>query len=257
MVLFPRDVFICHASPDKEEYARPLERALGRQALSCWVDEGQIWPGDSLTTSLNSGLASTRFVSVLVTRRFMDKEPGWTEKELNAAFHREVRTGETVVVPILAISEDEWFERFPLLADKLYIPWALGPEGVAERIATRFERIPASDWFCDHPREHVGHVWIRVNASADHLGRDHSLVARWGPHIRTVDLPALGKDPVSLVHHKLNPDSIPLQVQVDPPAILTFGQGAPPDPPGINIDEGWTRMAGWNFPATGPAAQMR
>lgn len=214
------------------------------------MDEGQIWPGDSLTSSLNEGLGSTRFVAVLVTRRFINKEPGWTEKELNAAFHREVRTGQTVVVPILAIPEEEWFQRFPLLADKLFIPWGSGVDRVAERIASRFERAPARDWFCDHPRTHVGHVWIRVNASPERRGKDHKVTARWGPHIRHVEIPQLGEDPVSLVHHKLNPDSIPLQVEVDPPAILTFGQGPPPDPPAINIDEGWTRMAGWNFPET-------
>jgi len=182
----------------------------------------------------------------------MDKEPGWTEKEMNAAFHREVRSNRTAVVPVLSVPEDEWFQRFPLMADKLYIPWTLGADGVAERISRRFDRTPAPEWFCQHPRDHVGHVWIRVNAAEDGLGRSHRLVARWGPHLREVHLPALERDPVSLVHHKLNPDSVPLQVQVDPPATITFGQGHPPDPPGINIDEGWTRMAGWHFPQAGP-----
>lgn len=254
-MLFPRDVFICHASPDKEEYARPLVQALGRQALSCWLDEGQIWPGDSLTASINQGLSATTYIAIVITRRLMDKEPGWTERELNAAFHREVRTGATVVVPILAVSEDEWFQRYPLLSDKLYIPWSLGPDGVAERIAERFERTPAKEWFCDHPREHVGHIWIRVNAWGDGRGHDHELTARWGPYFRTVGLRQLDADPVSLVHHKTNPDSIPLQVEISPPAVLTFGQGMPPDPPGVNIDAGWDRMAGWNFPTSGPPTQ--
>lgn len=248
-MLFRRDVFICHAHPDKEEYARPLVEALGRHALSCWIDEGQIWPGDNLVTSINEGLRSTDFVAVLVTRRFLDKDPGWTEAELSAAFFREVRTGGTVVVPILAVPEDEWFERYPLLASKLFVPWSLGPDGVAEQIATRFERKAHSDWSCEHPREHVGHVWVRVNAWDGNRGEDHTVTARWGPYIKKgLVLPKLGADPVSLVHHKTAADGIPLQVEVQPPAVITFGQGPPPDPPGRNIDDGWDRMAGWNFP---------
>lgn len=49
-------------------------------------------------------------------------------------------------------------------------------------------------------------------------------------------------------HHKTQPDAHTLHVTVKPAAILTFGQGAAPDQPGLNIDEGWQRAAGWHFP---------
>jgi hypothetical protein len=137
---FERDVFICHASPDKDDYVRPLVRALSDEhSLSCWVDELHVRPGDSLVRSIATGVASSRFVAVLITRQFLDRRSGWTEAELNAAFQREMSTRQTVVVPVLAVPEQEWFEHYPLLADKLYIPWDLGPEGVAQRIATLFD----------------------------------------------------------------------------------------------------------------------
>ncbi len=77
---------------------------------------------------------------------------------------------------------------------------------------------------------------------------NHRLTARWGPYFRHVEVPALGLDPVSFVHHKTQPDAHTLHVSVDPPAIVTFGQGAAPDRPGLSIDEGWQRAAGWSFP---------
>jgi hypothetical protein len=255
-MLFARDVFIGHAGPDKAAFATPLVRALGRHALSCWIDGAQIEAGDSLLNAINEGLASARCVAVVITERFMERSRPWPERELNAATHREIRSGQTIVIPVLAVPESEWFDRYPLMADKLYLPWSLGPDGVAARIAARFPRAPSRDWHCNHPEDHVGHVWMRVNASHARMRHDHRLTARWGPYVRHVELPALGPDPVSLVHHKTAPDAVMLHVEIDPPAIVTFGQGPPPDAPGLNIDEGWTRSAGWNFPASGPPRQL-
>jgi hypothetical protein len=158
--------------------------------------------------------------------------------------------GETVVVPVLAVPHEQWSDRYPLLGDKLYLPWSLGPDEVARRIAARFEREPSDDWYCDHPIDYLGPVWIRVNARGEGLGRDHNLTARWGRYIRRIELPVLGEDPVSLAHHKEDSDSATLHVEIHPAAVVTFGQGLPPDGSGINFDEGWSRSAGWTFPSS-------
>ena len=42
------DVFISHASEDKEEVARPLAEALRKNGLSVWYDEFELKIGDSL-----------------------------------------------------------------------------------------------------------------------------------------------------------------------------------------------------------------
>jgi len=41
------DVFICHASEDKDAVARPLAKALEARGLTVWLDEFQIKLGDS------------------------------------------------------------------------------------------------------------------------------------------------------------------------------------------------------------------
>ena len=46
--MLSRDVFICHADADKIAYVTPLEAELNSVGVSCWVDKGQIRPGDSI-----------------------------------------------------------------------------------------------------------------------------------------------------------------------------------------------------------------
>ena len=57
-----------------------------------------------------------------------------------------------------------------------------------------------------------------------------------------------------MLFHKTEPDRMILHVEVDPPAILTFGTGEPPDEKPLVIDKGWEQSAGWNFPEESSAS---
>jgi hypothetical protein len=241
-----RDVFVCHASADKASHARPLAEALSRRAISVWLDEAEIRPGDSIIDSLNEGLTNSRFVSPIITEEFMSRD--WTRKELNAAFTREVTTRKVVILPILAANRDVYFARYPLLSDKLYLNWENGPDYVAEEISRLFGRRSGSEWHYDHPREHLGIVWVTVLHEQTNISVEHRLTLRWGPYIRVVKWTPEGMEPISFVHHKSNPDVVTLHASVDPPAIVTFGQGQPPRGHALSIDEGWTRSAGGEWP---------
>jgi hypothetical protein len=243
-VLAPRDVFISHAYRDKEEFARPLVRALSRHAVTSWIDEGQIGPGDSLSDAMNEGLRSSRYVIVLLTPRFLDGP--WARRELNAALQMEVRRDRTLVIPIVA--DPRALVRYPLLLDKLYLSWSDGVDRVAEQVAELFQRRPARDWWWEPPESYVGMVWLRVCAAPEHRGKRHRIVLRWGPFVRHHEIEELGADPVSLLFHKTNPDVVELHAEVDPPSILRIGPGRAPDDRPEIIDDGWIRAAGWNFP---------
>ena len=244
-----RDVFLCHASPDKASIARPLAASLAQRAISCWLDEAIIEPGDSITDAVNDGLRLSRYVVVVVTAELLSRP--WPRKELNAAFSREIRAGQVVVIPVLAVDHNHWADTFPLLADKLYLSWSAGADAVADAIASRFQRTPAADWACVHPLDWVGPVWIRCTPQSD---SEHTLTLRWGPLIRRVSHSPHGTLPWSLVHHKTEADQVTLHVNVEPDAIVTFGQGPPPDnaPAAFNIDEGWVRASGSSIEAIIP-----
>jgi hypothetical protein len=51
------DAFVSHASEDKESFVRPLVEALGRLGVSLWYDEVSLRLGDSLSGSIDRGIA--------------------------------------------------------------------------------------------------------------------------------------------------------------------------------------------------------
>jgi hypothetical protein len=92
------DVFICHASEDKEALARPLYNALKAEGLSVWFDEVVLEIGDSLRRKIDDDLARCRFGVVILSPHFFAKE--WPQRELDALFARETVSGEKAILPI-------------------------------------------------------------------------------------------------------------------------------------------------------------
>lgn len=67
------DVFICHASEDKEEFVKPLVRELNRQGLWVWYDEFELEIGDSLRRSIDQGLSGSHCGIVVLSESFFGK----------------------------------------------------------------------------------------------------------------------------------------------------------------------------------------
>lgn len=111
------DVFISHASEDKDEVVRPLAYALKSEGLSVWYDEFEMKIGDSLRRKIDKGLANSRFGIVVLSKDFIKK--GWTNYELDGIITKSV-TGEQIVLPIWHnITKKEVIDFSPSLADKL------------------------------------------------------------------------------------------------------------------------------------------
>ena len=60
------DIFICHASEDKDAVARPLASALAALGYSIWLDESELVIGESLNESIENGLANCQFGVVIL-----------------------------------------------------------------------------------------------------------------------------------------------------------------------------------------------
>jgi hypothetical protein len=129
------DVFISHASEDKDEVVRPLANALKDKGLKVWYDEFELKIGDSLRRKIDAGLAKSRFGIVVLSQDFIKK--GWTNYELDGIITKAV-TNEQVVLPIWhKISKKEVIDYSPSLADKLARNTAMHTvEEIAEEIAT-------------------------------------------------------------------------------------------------------------------------
>lgn len=111
------DVFISHASEDKDAVVRPLAHALNNGSLKVWYDEFELKIGDSLRRKIDAGLKKSRFGIVVLSRAFFGK--GWTNYELDGLVTRAV-TGEQIILPIWhEITKKELIDFSPSLADKV------------------------------------------------------------------------------------------------------------------------------------------
>lgn len=111
------DVFISHASEDKDEIVRPLAMALKNAGLSVWYDEFELKIGDSLRQKIDKGLAKSKFGIVVLSKSFIRK--GWTNYELDGIITKVV-SGEQVLLPIWHnITKQEVVDFSPSIADKL------------------------------------------------------------------------------------------------------------------------------------------
>lgn len=111
------DIFISHATEDKDAVARPLATALDARGVTVWYDEFELRVGDSLRQKIDAGIAASRFGLVVLSHAFFAK--GWTQYELDGLVTRTVG-GEQVLLPVWhEISKDEVAARSPSLADKI------------------------------------------------------------------------------------------------------------------------------------------
>ena len=130
------DLFISHASEDKDDFVRPLVERLKKADLTVWYDEFSLRLGDSLRRSIEKGLAGSRFGVVVLSPAFFAKE--WPQRELDALTSLEI-SGKGRVLPIwLNIDHDMVQRHSLLLADKVAV---LASEGFGSIVSKLNEAI--------------------------------------------------------------------------------------------------------------------
>lgn len=111
------DVFISHASEDKDEIVRPLAKSLQSKGLNVWYDEFELRIGDSLRQKIDKGLANSRFGIVVLSKNFIRK--GWTNYELDGIITKSIN-GQQIMHPIWhKITKQEVIDYSPSMADKV------------------------------------------------------------------------------------------------------------------------------------------
>ncbi|PRY49555.1 TIR domain-containing protein [Knoellia remsis] len=118
------DVFLSHASEDKDEIARPLKDALEARGVTVWFDEMKVRVGQSIRQEIEAGIAGCRFGVVIISPHFFAKH--WTQAELDALFGKKMDSGQNLVLPIWHhVSKDEVQRHSPLLAGVLALNTAV------------------------------------------------------------------------------------------------------------------------------------
>jgi hypothetical protein len=118
------DVFISHASEDKEDIVRPLAEELVNLGVRVWYDEFSLKWGDSLRRSIDKGLARSRFGVVVISSSFIAKQ--WPQYEVDGLVAREMAEGGKVILPIWhKVTRSDVLKYSPTLADKLALNTSL------------------------------------------------------------------------------------------------------------------------------------
>lgn len=110
------DVFISHASADKEDYVDLLAVAVKRLGINVFYDTDVLSWGDRWKEVILKGTADSEFAIIVISKNFFDRE--WTEKELNEFLTQQNESGQKIVLPLLyGITIDDLKAHYPELGD--------------------------------------------------------------------------------------------------------------------------------------------
>lgn len=131
------DVFISHASEDKESFVNDLVQALINRGIKVWYDSQNIEWGDSLRTKIDNGLRNASFGIVVLSNNFISK--GWTRYELEGLFNIEMTKGKTILPIWHNITKQQVMDFSPTLAGRMALTSAaMTPDEMADEFVRMY-----------------------------------------------------------------------------------------------------------------------
>lgn len=110
------DLFISHASKDKEDLVENLYRSLDKLGIKIFYDKESIEWGDNWKEVILAGVNKAEFAIIVISENFFGRE--WTERELNELLSRQNRNGQKIILPILKnITMEQLQQKYPSVAD--------------------------------------------------------------------------------------------------------------------------------------------
>lgn len=107
-----KDFFLSHASKDKS-LVRQIYQGLLEKGLTCWFDEAEILPGDSLVKQVfSNGIKKSKYVIVFISDDFLSKN--WPKAELETVIAKQIRENKYLIIPYLVgISHEKLVNKYP------------------------------------------------------------------------------------------------------------------------------------------------
>ena len=130
--------FLCHASEDKDLLVRPFGRELASLGVRPWMDEWEMFAGDSLVSKLESGLKESELFLPFLTPTSVLKP--WVRLEIEAAVVRRLMDKVRIIPLVVGLSKED---IPPFLATIIWIG-VDGPDGIpaaAEKAARAIFRV--------------------------------------------------------------------------------------------------------------------
>jgi hypothetical protein len=128
-----QDIFISHASNDKQEIAAPLANELKNLGYRVWYDEFILKLGDSLRREIDKGLALCNYGAVILSPSFFSKQ--WPQFELDGLLALETSERRNRILPIWHnVGLDDVVRFSPTLAGRLGVSTSRGLQYVVTQV---------------------------------------------------------------------------------------------------------------------------
>jgi hypothetical protein len=120
------NIFISHASEDKQLVVEPFIECLEKHGINYWYDRERIGSGDLVIQRINEGLSTSKMGIIIFSSNYLQKD--WTTWEL-MVISTLLITHKIRMIPFMCndVTYEQIIERYPILAP------------------LRFERIPPCD----------------------------------------------------------------------------------------------------------------
>ncbi|MEV7045222.1 glycosyltransferase [Amycolatopsis sp. NPDC051061] len=169
-----KDIFICHASEDKNTVVRPLIDAFNRANITYWYDEAEIKWGESITERVNHGLRESQFCLVIISAAFMGKP--WPKREFFAVLNDEAASAGNTLLPIFVGTPEEQQQfrgELAMINDMSYLGWEDDPAAVVAALRVRLGHDVAANTMrvCHVSSEYPPHVFGGLGVHVEHLTR--------------------------------------------------------------------------------------
>ncbi len=146
------DLFICHASEDKDGFVRQLAIALVQAGWGVWYDELSLKVGDSLRRAIDRGLIEARHGIVVLSPSFFSKN--WPSYELDGLVAKEMISGDKVIIPLWhGVESEEVASYSPPLSNRVALRSDMGMDLLVAKLAQAIGRprvgghpFPNSNW---------------------------------------------------------------------------------------------------------------
>lgn len=119
------DVFISHASEDKEDFVDEFVNELRNVGFKVWYDTSELRWGDSMRTKIDDGLKKSKYGIIVLSPDYIKENKYWTKLELNALFQVESYHGKTILPIWHNLTKKQVLEYSPIVADKKAFSTAL------------------------------------------------------------------------------------------------------------------------------------
>lgn len=114
--------------------AHAIAVQLRRMMCPVWYDEFSLMVGDNLRTKIEKGLKECRKCVLILSPEFFSNA-GWTRKEFDSIFTREIIEEQNLVFPVWhGVTKHTVYDYSPSLLNVKGVDWTLGEEEVSRRL---------------------------------------------------------------------------------------------------------------------------